>query len=114
VQESIRSSEVTARTPGLIIHRNLGELDALKGRSCDAVIDNPTTLPFWVRDAGHVLREATGLYVFISTISAFRARVRDPIQLIDARDLAEWTVRMTENRTTGTSKAVPIVRHASG
>ncbi len=51
--------------------RNLSELNALKGRSWDAVIDNPTTLPFWVRDAGEILHDATGQYVFISTLSAY-------------------------------------------
>jgi 2'-hydroxyisoflavone reductase len=29
----------------------------------------------------------------------------DPIQIIDARDLAEWTVRMVESHTTGTFNA---------
>jgi 2'-hydroxyisoflavone reductase len=60
--------------------RNLGELDALKGRSWDAVIDNPTTLPFWVRDAGEILRDSTGLYAFISTISAYQAETATQIE----------------------------------
>lgn len=30
---------------------------------------------------------------------------RDPVQFIDARDLAEWTIRMVENRETGTYNA---------
>jgi nucleoside-diphosphate-sugar epimerase len=29
----------------------------------------------------------------------------DPVQFIDARDLAEWTIRMAENRETGTYNA---------
>src|SRR5256886_12848803 len=173
----------------LIGDRN-GKLDALKNRKWDVVIDNPTTLPAWVRDAGKILNGNVGRYVFISTISvygdvkqgvdesaptekydgpdpyketieAMRASgfktygplkalsekeaekwfpgkaliirpglivgprdetdrftywpVRidrggevlapgdqnDPVQFIDARDLAEWTIRMVENREKG-------------
>jgi 2'-hydroxyisoflavone reductase len=29
----------------------------------------------------------------------------DPVQFVDARDLAEWTIRMAETRTTGTFNA---------
>jgi 2'-hydroxyisoflavone reductase len=51
--------------------RSTGALDALKGRKWDVVIDNPTTLPFWVRDAGQVLQGNTQQYIFISTISTY-------------------------------------------
>jgi len=51
--------------------RNLGELDALRGREWDVCIDNPTSLPFWVRDAGQVLKGKVGHYLFISTISVY-------------------------------------------
>ena len=167
-----------------------GKLDALKGRQWDVVIDNPTTLPAWVRDAAQILKGNVERYVFISTISvyadtsngvdetaplakydgldpyketleAMRAsgyktygplkalsekeaekwfpgktliirpglivgpgdetdrftywpvrinrggevlapgNSNDPVQFIDARDLAEWTIRMVENRETG-------------
>jgi 2'-hydroxyisoflavone reductase len=173
----------------LVGDRN-GQLDALKNRQWDVVIDNPTTLPKWVRDAAQILKGNVERYVFISTISvygevktgpdedaptekydgadpyketleAMRAGgyktygplkalsekeaekwfpektliirpglivgprdqtdrftywpVRidrsgevlapgspdDPVQFIDARDLAEWTIRMVENRETG-------------
>ncbi|MGH7507249.1 MAG: NAD-dependent epimerase/dehydratase family protein [Longimicrobiales bacterium] len=51
--------------------RNTGDLKQLEGRDWDVVIDNPTTLPFWVRDAGQVLQGHTGHYIFISTISVY-------------------------------------------
>ena len=47
------------------------QLDALKGRKWDVVIDNPTTLPVWVRDAAQILQGNVDRYVFISTISVF-------------------------------------------
>jgi 2'-hydroxyisoflavone reductase len=176
--------------------RNTGDLESLKGREWDVCIDNPTTLPFWVRDAGQVLAGKVGQYVFISTVSVYAKEDRpgadesagtaeykgpdamketmeavrasnfelygplkafsereaekwfpgattvirpglivgpgdetdrftywpvrlerggdvlapgdgsDPVQVIDARDLAEWTIRMVEARTLGTFNAV--------
>ena len=173
----------------LVGDRN-GKLDALKGRQWDVVIDNPTTLPSWVRDAAQILKGNVEHYVFISTISVYGelktgpdenapmekyegadpyketleamkaggyktygplkalsekeaekwfpgktliirlglivgprdetdrftywpVRIDrggemlapgspdEPVQFIDARDLAEWTIRMAENRETG-------------
>ena len=51
--------------------RNTGDLSALEGREWDVCIDNPTTLPFWVRDAGQALRGRVGHYIFVSTISVY-------------------------------------------
>jgi 2'-hydroxyisoflavone reductase len=48
-----------------------GDLSALRGREWDVVIDNPTTLPVWVRDAASLLKDRVGQYVFISTVSVF-------------------------------------------
>jgi 2'-hydroxyisoflavone reductase len=173
----------------LVGDRN-GKLDALKNRQWDVVIDNPTTLPAWVRDAAQILKGNVDRYVFVSTISVYgeikqgvdesaplakyegldpyketleamkasgyktygplkalsekeaekwfpgKALIirpglivgprdetdrftywpvridrsgevlapgspDDPVQFIDARDLAEWTIRMAENRETG-------------
>jgi 2'-hydroxyisoflavone reductase len=55
----------------LIGDRNTGDLKALEGREWDVCIDNPTTLPFWVRDAGRVLHGHVKQYVFISTVSVY-------------------------------------------
>ena len=173
----------------LIGDRN-GQLDALKGRKWDVAIDNPTTLPAWVRGAAEILKGNVERYVFTSTISVYADTSKgvdetaplakyegadpyketleamkasgyktygplkalsekeaekwfpgktliirpglivgprdetdrftywpvridrgggvlapgtpsDPVQFIDARDLAEWTIRMAENRETG-------------
>lgn len=173
----------------LVGDRN-GKLDALKDRQWDVAIDNPTTLPAWVRDAAQVLKGKVERYVFVSTISVYADTSKgvdetaplakydgsdpfketleamkasgyktygplkalseqeaekwfpgktlivrpglivgprdetdrftywpvridrggevlapgtpnDPVQFIDARDLAEWTIRMVENRETG-------------
>src|SRR3989442_2011586 len=181
--------ELPKEVEQLIGDRN-GKLDALKDRQWDAVIDNPTTLPAWVRDAAQVLKGNVERYVFISTISVYAdtskgvgenaplakyegadpyketleamkasgyktygplktlsekeaekwfpgktliirpglivgpsdetdrftywpvridrggevlapSKPSDPVQFIDARDLAEWTIRMAENRETG-------------
>ena len=54
----------------LIGDRN-GQLDALTGREWDVVIDNPTTLPAWVRDAAQILKGNVERYVFISTVSVY-------------------------------------------
>jgi 2'-hydroxyisoflavone reductase len=54
----------------LIGDRN-GQLDALKGRKWDVVIDNPTSVPVWVRDAAQILQGNVDRYVFISTISVY-------------------------------------------
>jgi nucleoside-diphosphate-sugar epimerase len=62
--------ELPKEAEQLIGDRN-GQLDALKGRKWDVCIDNPTTLPVWVRDAAQVLKGNIDRYVFISTISVF-------------------------------------------
>jgi nucleoside-diphosphate-sugar epimerase len=181
--------ELPKEVEQLIGDRN-GQLDALRNRQWDVAIDNPTTLPIWVRDAARILKGNVDGYVFISTISVYAdtskgvdenaplvqydgpdafketlaamrasgyktygplkalsekqaekwfpgktliirpglivgpgdetdrftywpARIsrggevlapgtpEDPVQFIDARDLAEWTIRMVENRETG-------------
>ncbi len=162
--------------------RAAGDYRSLQGRDWDAVIDNPTSLPRWVRQAADALKGHTQQYVFISTISVYakndtpnadetaelapaeepesedvrkyygalkalsekesekqfpgRATIirpglivgpgdlsdrftywparlakggevlapgdpTDPVQIIDARDLAEFSVRVCESRTTG-------------
>ena len=189
-----RPQEWPAEVEELLGDRNTGDLKSLAGREWDVCIDNPTTLPFWVRDAGQALRGKVGQYIFISTVSVYAdtskpgadesgavaqyggkdamketqdtlkadmglygplkalsekeaaaqfpgiatvirpglivgpgdetdrftywpARIarggeylapgdgKDPVQFIDARDLAEWTIRVAEQRRFGTFHA---------
>jgi 2'-hydroxyisoflavone reductase len=175
--------------------RETGDLQSLEGtRSWDVCIDNPTSVPSWVRDVGQVLKGRVGQYVYISSLSAYASTATpgateeapladytgadimqetratllanmalfgplkagcereaekqfpgittiirptlivgpgdetdrftywpvrvarggevlappaaDPIQIIDARDLAEWTVRLCEQRALGAFNAV--------
>ena len=187
--------ELPKEAEQLIGDRN-GQLDALKGRTWDVVVDNPTTLPIWIRSAAQILKGNVDRYVFISTTSVYSdntirgmdesgplaeyegadpfketiqtmrastvplyaplkvvseketrkwfpgkslvirpglivgpgdetdrftywpVRVarggevlapgnsKDTVQFIDARDLAEWTIRMVEQGTTGTFNAL--------
>ncbi len=48
-----------------------GEVDALKNRDWDAVIDNSGYLPKQVRLTAELLKEHTSYYLFISSISAY-------------------------------------------
>ena len=49
-----------------------GAVSALAGKKFDVVLDNPTTFPFWVRNAAQHLHGNVGHYMFISTISVYR------------------------------------------
>lgn len=54
----------------LIGDRN-DDLEALRGREWDVVIDNSAILPRWVRQSAEVLRGAVGRYVFVSSTGVF-------------------------------------------
>ena len=65
--------------PGLFkgkVEELIGDLNsdtsALKGKQFDVVIDNPTTLPLWVKNAAQYLKGNTKHYMFISTTSVYR------------------------------------------
>src|SRR4051795_2071696 len=80
--------ELPAEVEQLVGDRN-GNLDALKNRQWDVVIDNPTSVPVWVRDAAQVLKGNVDRYVFISTISVY-ADTSKPGMTEDA-PLAKYT-----------------------
>jgi len=54
----------------LVGDRN-GDLEALKGRTWDAVVDDSASNPKWVRDSAQLLKDAVGIYLFTSTRSVY-------------------------------------------
>jgi 2'-hydroxyisoflavone reductase len=65
------SPEWAGKVEQLLGDRDTGDLKSLQGREWDVCIDNPTSLPFWVRDAGKVLAGKVKHYLFVSTISVY-------------------------------------------
>jgi 2'-hydroxyisoflavone reductase len=48
-----------------------GDLESLRGREWDAVIDNSATDPAWVRDSAQLLKDSVGLYMYTSSTGAY-------------------------------------------
>src|ERR1041385_6614130 len=96
--------ELPKEAEQLIGDRN-GQLDALKGRKWDVCIDNPTTLPVWVRDAAQILKGNVDRYVFISTISVYSDTTRPGMEETTA--LAKYTGADAMKETNETFRASP-------
>ncbi|MEO8208926.1 MAG: NAD-dependent epimerase/dehydratase family protein [bacterium] len=67
----IHNPEIFPEVEKLIGDRN-GNLDALKGRTFDAVIDTCGHVPGIVRKSAELLKDSTDNYTFISSISAYK------------------------------------------
>ena len=189
-----RPKEWPAAVEELTGDRDKNDYASLKGRKWDVCIDNPTSVPHWIRDAAAVLKGNVNHFVFISTLSVYASNtppgqdesaqrdaytgkdalaettadlrknlalygplkaasedeahkhfagmttvirpglivgpgdetdrftywpvrvsrggkvlvppLADPVSFIDARDLAEWTIRVVEQRTLGAFNAL--------
>jgi 2'-hydroxyisoflavone reductase len=55
----------------LLGDRATGDYASLAGHDWDVVIDNPTTIPRWARQAAEAVRGHTKQYIFVSTISVY-------------------------------------------
>jgi len=52
--------------------RDAGDLDALRGREWDAIVDTSARVPRWVRDTARLAAETGAHYTFVSSISVYR------------------------------------------
>ena len=90
----------------LIGDRN-DDLTALEGREWDVVIDNPATLPRWIRLSTEVLRDSVAKYAFISSTGVYlpylTADIKEdaPVDTIDDPD-----TEVVDGRTFGALKAL--------
>ncbi len=66
-----RPKEWPAHVEELTGDRDRNDYAALKGRQWDVCIDNPTTLPAWIRGAAQVLQGQVGHYILVSTVSVY-------------------------------------------
>lgn len=80
--------------------RETGDLKSLEGREWDVCIDNPTSVPHWVRDAGQVLKDKVKHYLFISTISVYADPSKAGIVESDALAAYKGKDAMAETRET--------------
>src|SRR5262245_40652876 len=94
--------ELPKEAEQLLGDRN-GKLDALKGRKWDVVIDNPATLPVWVRDAAQVLQGNVGTYVFISSIAVYADTSK--IGMDETASLVKYTGADAMKETNATMRA---------
>jgi 2'-hydroxyisoflavone reductase len=62
----------------LIGDRN-GQLDALKGKTWDVVIDNSSSNPEWTRMSAEALVDSVGIYMYVSSRSAYADTSRIPM-----------------------------------
>lgn len=94
--------ELPKEAEQLIGDRN-GQLDALKGRTWDVVIDNPATLPVWVRDAAQILKGNADRYVFISSTAVYADVSKTGLE--ETMPLAKYTGADAMKETSATMRA---------
>jgi 2'-hydroxyisoflavone reductase len=83
-----------------------GNLDALRGRSWDAVVDTSGYVPRLVRDSAELLADAVKLYVFVSTVSVYADFSRPFDENSPLATMPDETVEEVTGGTYGPLKAL--------
>jgi 2'-hydroxyisoflavone reductase len=94
--------ELPKEAEQLLGDRN-GQLDALKGKTWDVVIDNPATLPVWVRDAAQILKGNAERYVYISSTAVYADTSKQNVD--ETAPLAKYTGADAMKETSATMRA---------
>jgi 2'-hydroxyisoflavone reductase len=82
------------------------QLEGLKGRKWDAVIDNSGYVPRHVRLSAELLAPSVGQYVFVSSISAYKDLSAPRDESAEVGKLADETVEKVDGETYGPLKAL--------
>jgi 2'-hydroxyisoflavone reductase len=83
-----------------------GQLDALKGRKWDAVIDNSGYVPRIVRMSAELLAPNVGQYLFVSSISAYASFAKPNDEDSPLATLKDETVEKIDGETYGGLKVL--------
>jgi 2'-hydroxyisoflavone reductase len=83
-----------------------GELDGLRGRKWDAVIDNSGYVPRHVKLSAELLAQNVGHYLFVSTISVYPNFAEPRTETSPVGKLADESVEKVDGETYGPLKAL--------
>ncbi len=83
-----------------------GQLDALRGRQWDAVVDNTGYIPKYVRQSAELLAPNTGYCLFVSSISAYASFAQPNHEASPTGKLANIEEEKVTNDTYGPMKAL--------
>src|ERR1700735_3600833 len=100
-----RSPEGVADVGTLIGDRN-GQIDALRGRKWDVVIDDTGQIPKYVRMSADLLAPNVGYCLFISSISAYASLAKPNDESSPVGHLSDPDIDKTRDETYGPMKAL--------
>ena len=100
-----RAPEGVADVETLLGDRN-GQLDALRGRKWDVVIDDTGQIPKYVKMSAELLAPNVGYCLFISSISAYASFAQPNDESSPVGHLADPNIDKTTNETYGPMKAL--------
>src|SRR5580698_6502805 len=100
-----RAPEGVADVETLLGDRN-GQIDALRGRKWDVVIDDTGQIPKYVKMSADLLAPNVGYCLFISSISAYASFTKPNDESSPVGHLADPNIDKTTNETYGPMKAL--------